>query len=185
MSGTLRISICDPDETTRDYLKKYLVGMDQIWLEADCSRYEFFSDIVAQTTPDVAIIDIDADEEKALALVESLSRTHPTVGIIVVSVRTDGQMILKAMRSGAREFLNSPIQIDELVGALDRVSSAGDSGSRSNSGAIIAVAGASGGVGTTSIAINLAVALCSRSGTKRRDSRYGFGTWRCRRGFWT
>lgn len=159
MSGTLRISICDPDEKTRDYLKKYLIGMDQIWLEADCSRYEFFSDIVAQTTPDVAIIDIDADEEKALALVETLSRTHPTVGIIVVSLRTDGQMILKAMRSGAREFLNSPIQIDELVGALDRVSSAGDSGSRSNSGSIIAVAGASGGVGTTSIAINLAVSL--------------------------
>jgi pilus assembly protein CpaE len=162
MSGTLRISICDPDEATRDNLKKYLIGMEQIWLEADCSRYEFFSEIVSQTTPDVAIIDIDSDDEKAMQLVESIAKTHPDTGIVVVSSRTDGQMILRAMRAGAREFLNSPVQIDELVGSLDRVSSTSDGKQRSNAGSIIAVAGASGGVGNTSIAVNLAVALASK-----------------------
>jgi pilus assembly protein CpaE len=161
MSGTLRISICDPDETTRENLKRYLIGMDQIWLEADCSRYEFFAEIVSQTTPEIAIIDIDSDEEKAMQLVESISKTHPTIGVIVVSSRTDGQMILRAMRSGAREFLTSPIQIDELVGALDRVAANTNGKQRSNAGNIIAVAGASGGVGNTSIAVNLAVALAT------------------------
>ena len=162
MSGTLRISICDPDETTRDNLKKYLIGMEQVWLEADCSRYEFFTEIVSQTTPDVAIIDIDSDDEKAMQLVESIARNYPACGIIVVSSRTDGQMILRAMRSGAREFLNSPVQIDELVGALDRVSATSDGKQRSNAGSIISVAGSSGGVGNTSIAVNLAVALASK-----------------------
>ncbi len=161
MSGTLRISICDPDETTRENLKRYLIGMNQIWLEADCSRYEFFAEIVSQTTPEIAIIDIDSDGEKAMGLVESISKKHPSIGIIVVSNRTDGQMILRAMRSGAREFLNSPIQIDELVGALDRVAANTDGKQRSNAGNIIAVAGASGGVGSTSIAVNLAVALAT------------------------
>lgn len=162
MSGTLRISICDPDETTRENLKKYLIGMEQVWLEADCSRYEFFSEIVAQTTPDVAIIDIDSDDEKAMQLVESVARKFPACGIVVVSSRTDGQMILRAMRSGAREFLNSPVQIDELVGALDRVAATTDGKQRSNAGSIIAVAGASGGVGNTSIAVNMAVALAQK-----------------------
>ena len=161
MSGTLRISICDPDETTRENLKRYLIGMDKIWLEADCSRYEFFAEIVSQTTPEIAIIDIDSDEEKAMQLVESISKTHPTIGVIVVSSQTDGQMILRAMRSGAREFLTSPIQIDELVGALDRVAANSNGKQRSNAGNIIAVAGASGGVGNTSIAVNLAVALAT------------------------
>ncbi|MDG1511287.1 MAG: response regulator [Mariniblastus sp.] len=161
MSDTLRISICDPDETTRENLKRYLIGMDQIWLEADCSRYEFFAEIVSQTTPEIAIIDIDSDDEKAMQLVEEISKTHPSIGIIVVSSRTDGQMILRAMRSGAREFLNSPVQIDELVGALDRVAANTDGKQRSNAGNIIAVAGASGGVGNTSIAVNLAVALAT------------------------
>ena len=162
MSGTLRISICDPNETSRDNLKKYLIGMEKVWLEADCSRYEFFLEIVQQTTPDVAIIDLDSDDQKALGLIENMTRKFPGSSIIAVSSRSEGQLILSAMRAGAREFLNSPIQIDEMVSALDRVSTAmiGD-GKSSKSGTVISVAGASGGVGTTSIAVNLACALAS------------------------
>ncbi len=159
MSGALRVSICDPNERSRETLKKFLVGTDKVWLEADCSRYEFFPEIVQQTTPEVAIVDIDSDENRALSLVENLSRNFPNCGIIVVSKRTDGQLILKVMRAGAREFLHSPIQIEELVGALDRVGAALDGSTRNVSNSIIAVAGASGGVGATSVAINLAVAL--------------------------
>lgn len=162
MSGTLRISICDPNDSTRDSLKKFLIGIDKIWLEADCSRYEFFPDIVEQTTPDVAIIDLDSDDAKALSLIETLARKFPNTNVIAVSSRSDGQLILGAMRSGAREFLNSPVQIEELVGALERVSaSLVSSGKASKSGSVISVAGASGGVGTTSIAVNLACALAS------------------------
>lgn len=161
MSGTLRISICDPEETSRENLKKFLIGMENCWLEADCSRYEFFREIVGETTPDVAIISIDSDTERALSLVADITREHPDCGVIVVSSATDGQLILKAMRSGAREFLNSPVQLDELMGALDRVSSSGTSGGQggSKSGVIIPIAGASGGVGATSIAVNMAVSL--------------------------
>lgn len=155
----MRVSICDPNEKTRDTLKKFLVGTDKVWLEADCSRYEFFPEIIQQTTPDIAIVDIDSDEFKALSLIENLTKTFPHCGIIVISRRTDGQVILRAMRAGAREFLNSPLQIDELVGALDRVCSSGEGVGRGGSNTIIAVAGSSGGVGTTSIAINLAVAM--------------------------
>ena len=133
--------------------------MDQIWLEADCSRYEFFTDVIESTTPDVAIVNIDAGEEEALSLISNLTQVYPNLGVIVVSSRTDGQLILRAMRSGAREFLNSPVQIEELVGALDRVVVGGTGTKRSKTGSIISVAGASGGVGTTSIAINLACAL--------------------------
>ena len=159
MSGTLRISICDPNEITRDNLKKYLIGMDTVWLEADCPRYEMFIEILEQTNPDVALVDIDDDEKAALDLVEKIAKSFPTIGVIVVSARTDGQLILKAMRSGAREFLNSPVQIEELVGALDRVCSSSDGTQRSKSGSVISIAGASGGVGTTSIAINIACSL--------------------------
>ncbi|MDB4534708.1 response regulator [Vicingaceae bacterium] len=158
-SEKLRLAICDPNEKTREVLKKYLLGMDNVWLEADCSRYDFFSDVVEQTTPDVMIVDVDSDTDKALGLVESLKQSYPASGIVVVSTSTDGQLILKTMRAGAREFLNSPIQIEELVAALDRASDNGNQKRKSKSGSIIAIAGASGGVGTTSIAVNMACAL--------------------------
>lgn len=159
MSGTLRVAICDPNESSREAIKKSLIGMDQVWLEADSSRYEFFPEIIEQAKPDVAIVDIDNDEDKALALVEQISKSHSKCGVIVVSSLADGQLILRAMRSGAREFLNSPVKIEELVGALDRVAAASGGDKRSKSGQIITFAGASGGVGTTSVAVNVAVAM--------------------------
>jgi pilus assembly protein CpaE len=159
MSDTTRISICDPSERSRENLKKYLVGMDRVWLEADCSRYEFFMEIVEQTSPDVVIIDIDGEEAKAIQLVASVKASKPQCGIIVVSARTDGQLILKAMRSGAGEFLNSPVQLDEVVHAIERVTQSAGGHTRSKSGAVISIAGASGGVGCTSLAVNLACAI--------------------------
>jgi pilus assembly protein CpaE len=159
MSGTLRVAICDPNETSRETIKKSLIGMDRVWMEADSSRYELFPEIVEQANPDVAIIDIDGDEEKALALVEQISKAHSSCGVVVISSMADGQLILRAMRAGAREFLNSPVKIEELVGALDRVAAAGGGDNRSKSGQIITFAGASGGVGTTSIAVNTAVSM--------------------------
>lgn len=159
MSETLRISICDPNEKSRENLKKYLVGMDRIWLEADCARYEFFEEVVSQTTPDAVIIDLDSNDQRALQLIQSLRNASPTLGIIAISQRSDGQLILKAMRSGAGEFLNSPLQIDELIQALDRVATAGTASGRNKTGSTIAVTGASGGVGCTSIAVNLACSI--------------------------
>lgn len=158
--SALRISICDPNEESRESLKKFLIGMENVWLEADCSQYESFLDIVQQTTPDVAIIDLDSEDEAAFSLIENVSRKFPNTSVIAVSSRTDGQLILGTMRAGAREFLNSPIQIDELVGALDRVFASSSGGGKSSKSAMVmSVAGASGGVGTTSIAVNLSCAL--------------------------
>ncbi|MEZ6095609.1 MAG: response regulator [Pirellulaceae bacterium] len=159
MSDTIRISICDPNERSRENLKKYLVGMDRVWLEADCSRYEFFMEIVEQTSPNAVIIDLDEDEIKALQLIASVKSSNPGCGVIAVSSRSDGQLILKAMRSGAGEFVNSPVQIDELMLAMERVTQATTGMGRAKSGATISITGASGGVGCTSVAVNLACAI--------------------------
>ena len=60
MSNVLRLAIVDPSDTSRDALKATLLGMDLVWLEAECSRYEFFADVVAQTHPDIGIVALDA-----------------------------------------------------------------------------------------------------------------------------
>lgn len=161
MSDAIRLSICDPNERSRENLKKYLVGMERVWLEADCSRYEFFQEIVAQTSPDAVLIDVDGNETKAIQVIASLRSSFPSCGVIAVSSRSDGQLILKAMRSGAGEFLTSPIQVEELSAALDRVTNNSAGVSKSKSGSVISVTGASGGVGVTTVAVNLACILAA------------------------
>ena len=41
MSNVLRLAIVDPKDDTRERLKAMLLGMDIVWLEAECSRYEY------------------------------------------------------------------------------------------------------------------------------------------------
>src|SRR5579862_10045011 len=108
MSNVLRLAIVDPVDTSRDALKSTLLGMDTVWLEAECSRYEFFADVVAQTHPDIGLVAIDKDPDKALQLVEQLSASSPQCSVLVVSGSSDGNLILRAMRAGAKEFLPKP-----------------------------------------------------------------------------
>ncbi len=163
MSNVLRLAIVDPSDSARDSLKTILLGLDMVWLEAECSRYEFFSDVVAQTNPDIGVISLDKDADKALQLVEQLSQTSPTCSVLVVSGSSDGALILRAMRAGAKEFLTKPVRIEDLVGALERIRERrfGHGESRSRGSTVIAVAGATGGVGTTSVAVNLGCALAT------------------------
>ncbi len=73
MTNVLRLAIVDPDDSKRESVKSMLLGMDMIWLEAECSRYEFFSDVVAQTNPDIGLVALDDDPDRALELVTRLS----------------------------------------------------------------------------------------------------------------
>ncbi len=159
MSTALRLVICDPAEDSRETLKGLVLGIENVCLEAECSRYEFFPDVVQQTAPDALIINIDSNIDASVDLISKIKQADSKVGIVVVSGSTEGQVILRTMRAGAREFVNSPIEIQELVAALERVSDSSQPGTRPKSGRIIAVAGSSGGVGTTSIAVNLACSM--------------------------
>ncbi|MEX0711277.1 MAG: response regulator [Pirellulales bacterium] len=161
MSNVLRLAIVDPSDATRDNLKTMLLGMDRVWLEAECSRYEFFSDVVAQTHPDIGIVALDHDVDKALELVVKLNDTSPECSILVVSSSADGKLILRAMRAGAKEFLTQPIRIQDLLDSLERISDRrfGRGETKARGSFVIAVAGATGGVGTTSVAVNLGCIL--------------------------
>jgi pilus assembly protein CpaE len=162
MAHVLRLAIVDPNEMSREALKNMLLGMDTVWLEAECSRYEFFADVVSQSTPDVGVVSLDDDPDKALRLIESL-RESSECSVVVVSSSNDGELILRAMRSGAKEFLTQPLTADELVAAFGRIGQhrTGGSASRGRRCVCIAVAGAGGGVGSTSLAVNLGCALAS------------------------
>lgn len=160
----LRLAICDPTEHTRESLKQLVMGIDRVCLEADCSRYEFFFDVAKTTEPEACLINIDNNVEAAIELITKLNSSFPKTGIIAISTSSEGSLILRIIRAGAREFINAPVEAGELVASLGRVSANSDPEKRPKSGRIIAVAGASGGVGTTSIAVNLACCMAQLPG---------------------
>jgi len=163
MKDVQRIAIVDPSDATREPLRNLLLGVESVWLEAECSRYEFFIDVARQSTPDIVVVTLDADHSKALQLIQQLTMEFPNLPILAVSARGDGQSILQALRAGAKEFLTAPVVLEELLTALGRLRNgrAGTDGSISPNGTsrgesmVISIIGSRGGVGCTSLAVNL------------------------------
>jgi pilus assembly protein CpaE len=165
MPNVLRIAIVDPNDATRENLKSVLLGFDTVWLEAECSRYAFFVDVVDQTNPDIAFIAMDSDPQRAVKLIHETLQKAPHSTVLVSSTSTDGRLILESMRAGAKEFLTEPLKPEDLSAALQRVkrqaTGASGTSSRKEGCQVFAVAGATGGVGSSSIAVNLACALAA------------------------
>lgn len=163
MKDVQRIAIVDPSDATREPLRNLLLSIEAVWLEAECSRYEFFVDVAKQSTPDVVVVALDSDHGKALQLIQQLTAEVPTLPILAVSARGDGQSILQALRAGAKEFLTAPVVLEELLTAMQRLRNArfGSDGAINVNGhattqsQVISVIGSRGGVGSTSIAVNL------------------------------
>ena len=166
MSNVLRLAIVDPNDGTRDALKSMLLGMDLVWLEAECSRYEFFADVVSQTNPDIGIVVLDDDPDKGIELINRLQGQSPDCSIAVISESNEGDLILRSMRAGVKEFLTRPVGIEDMVGALERISNQrfGGTDGKSRKSSVYAIAGATGGVGVTSVAVNLGCILAGEQG---------------------
>jgi len=162
MAGAQHIAIVDPNNDTREGMQSILLGVESVWLEAVCPKYEFFVDVVEQAKPNVAIISLDADTDAAFHLIHSLSVNKPDVDIIAASSRSDGQFILDVMRRGVKEFIRLPVQLEELIVVLERIGkkqqAASPTGAR-GSNKVFAITGVRGGVGVTSLAVNIGCIL--------------------------
>ena len=165
-----RIAIVDPNEASRESLRTMLLGVDFVWLEAECARYEYFFDVIQQSSPDLVVVSLDGDKPKALGMVGQLASEYP--GMPILTVSSDSQALLQSLSRGAKHFLTSPVTLEDLVGALRRSLHDLPATTSERAGVtapsvpkqaaqIISVLGSRGGVGCTGIAVNLAASLAS------------------------
>ena len=160
MNLVLRTVIVERDSVLRKELRTALTGMDLVRLDAECPDCSAFS--LSGELPDVVLVGVDSDTDRALDLIHRLSRQSPRCGVCAVSRSNDGQLVLRAIRAGAKEFLTLPVSNRELSTALRSACVREEAhGSRPHACLTIAVAGAAGGVGSTSLAVNLASILAA------------------------
>jgi pilus assembly protein CpaE len=105
--------------------------------------------------PDVVFLDV-REKNTVPPAIGMLRRQHPTTGVVIVAAALEPALMLEAMRAGVTEFLTAPLTLSELQAAINRVTTQGASGSK---GQVFAFVGAKGGVGTTTVAVNVASAL--------------------------
>ncbi len=114
---------------------------------------------------DLVVIPVEGITPEQLIALEREIRREPTTSVIATAPSPEPDLILRAIRAGIHEFLVYPPKPEELASAVERVTRRGHT--EAQRGELIAVYSGKGGLGSTSIAVNLAQALAAQ----RTDSR--------------
>ncbi|MGC3974346.1 MAG: P-loop NTPase [Nitrospira sp.] len=112
---------------------------------------------------DMLLLELDEFRpQQTFAHIRELLSASPELEVFLTASRTDPQILLEAFRLGVKEFLAQPLTRQDVEPALARFEErfAGRvSGIDRQSGRVVAVMGARGGVGTSSVATNLAISI--------------------------
>jgi pilus assembly protein CpaE len=196
MAEQIRVLIVDDIPETRDHLSKLLGFEGDIDVVGAAASGAEALKLAASLTPDIVLMDINMPDMDGIATTEQLSRDIPTASIIMMSVQGEADYLRRSMLAGAREFLVKPFSSDELTASIRGVfgrerekqsrlvaagpAGGGGGGAQTQSGEpgqVVAVFSPKGGVGRTTVAVNLAVAAATELGRKvvLVDGSFQFG----------
>lgn len=117
--------------------------------------------------PNICFLDLISDPERGLLLVAELLSVQPLIKVLVLLSSKNPDIILRAMRQGAVEFVARPFDAAQLQHALERIASLHVSDAGDNQrGRVITVMPAKGACGASTIAANMARQY-KRSGHQR------------------
>ncbi len=163
----LTAAVISHDEESRAALAKCLqqTGLARQILECTDTRDSY--PVLTESLPEVVLLDLSAiDPGPQFEVAAFLHRLSPSIRIVACSdlQEPDSALLMRAMRFGVREFLRKPVEVHLLREVLmrfeqDRGTAVAPLGAKK----LIAVIGAKGGVGTTTVAVNLSVQLAQIS----------------------
>jgi len=110
------IGLVDDDPATLRSLRRLLAaeGMSVLTWE---SAEELIASLAA-AVPDCLVLDVDMPGLNGLELQEQLRARHPGMPVVFLTGQGDIPMTVRAMKSGAVNFLTKPVQAEELLAAV-------------------------------------------------------------------
>ena len=202
MADQIRVLIVDDIPETRDHLTKLLGFETDIEVVGAAASGREAIEMADELTPDVVLMDINMPDMDGISATEQLSAEVPTAAVVMMSVQGEADYLRRSMLAGAREFLVKPFSSDELTASirqvytreqekLSRIAVHAAAPRRrrrprpgrptaargGEPGRVVAVFGPKGGVGRTTLAVNLAVAAATELGQKTClvDASFQFG----------
>jgi len=119
---------------------------------------------------DLIIFELSSDTDKDFQFLRSLLETGKATEIFLTAKEPTPKLLMQAIKIGAKEFFSLPIKDEEVIQALNNFKEQKNKLNDKHptkTGKIINIIGSKGGVGTTTVAVNLAVSLLKK---KRAES---------------
>lgn len=163
----LTVAVVSADSTSSGYLRACLqqTGLVRAVVEWNVAKPDVG---VKDSATDVILLDIGREPEPYFVLGAQKRRLYPQARIIACSSSTqpDPDFLLQAMRSGVQEFISKPIKPNVLQDILSRFLAESRTSETRAAEKTIVVMGSKGGVGTSTVAVNLGVQLSLVTGKR-------------------
>lgn len=164
MSQTLRVILLTGNAEFVPELRRAVTALPQVRIVAELDEPSLIGQAVLQFPCDLIIADLDPSASLVIEVLRQL-RTEgdpsaagaPAPAIFAVSKSTEGDVVLRAMKAGVREFFVKPLNPEEFQQALGKLIEVLPN--VREPGKLVSIIGSCGGVGCTTIATNLAVEL--------------------------
>ncbi|HEU0074427.1 MAG TPA: AAA family ATPase [Dehalococcoidia bacterium] len=172
MARVPEILVVDQDPQGR-YEVKQLVRQAQLGFAGEAGFGTEAVSLASEVKPDAIFCAMSSPSERSLRTIEALLDVLPETPVIAYAQKEDVEAVRQTMLAGARDFLlipATPARLLESVRSVleseerKRLRLSGQSKGLGPKGLVVAVFGAKGGVGKTTIATNLGVALASNFG---------------------
>ncbi|MFN8412447.1 MAG: response regulator [Anaerolineales bacterium] len=181
----IRTLIVDDIAETRENVRKLLQFEADVEVVGSARSGKEGIQLAQELDPDVILMDINMPDIDGISATETIRQKSPHIQVVILSVQGDQNYMRRAMLAGARDFLTKPPMGDELISAIRRAGEmahaerakgaqvrlasnnltpgggaiSGVSAAPTTSGKIITVYSPKGGTGSTTIAVNLGIAL--------------------------
>lgn len=168
-NGKTRVLIAAKERGLRDQLRRFVVSNDKYEVAGTAVDGQEAVQLAVLMRPDITIINADLPIYSGLEASEMIGLAAPEVrNIIIGDGEADTHLLRKAMKSGARAYLASPVVESELMDAIESLARIGERRESPEFATatdpallpkLVVVTGGKGGVGKTSIAASLSMCL--------------------------
>ena len=166
----LKVLVVDQNKSSVAAIRKALAGSPDLHVVADTGYGPAALTWAHECQPDLIVVAADEPLVRAIDTIQLLTAPSDAAWVVVaIATRNDPELLRKLMLAGVRDVLLRAWSADELrlsmhtahrAGSIHRAKGAPDS---AQGGSIITVFGDKGGVGKTTLATNLALALASET----------------------
>ena len=157
--AALRVNLVGQKPEFRAEVRQVLAALSEPPLEITESEPQPLPAAGDTRIADVAMVLFNGNEEPSLAFLQHQSAQKPRPVLFALLKERSPLLMKRVIRAGADELLSLPLDTGDVTSALLKISEARERVARREGGKVCALTSVVGGVGTTMVAANLALAL--------------------------
>lgn len=124
--GVVRVCLVDDQTLVREGIRGLLDLADDVEVVAEATDGDEGLAVIATHRPDVVLLDLRMPRRDGIGLLEELAaRDEPVPPVLVLTTFNDDELVLRALRAGARGYLLKDVTLDQLVAAIHRLADGG------------------------------------------------------------